>query len=123
MSGITYLGSPYSHPDPAVMLQRFHRVVREAAKLMDAGETVFCPIAHSHPIGLELGKAVDHEFWMRQDIPILAVCARIKVLCLDGWRESRGLAQEINTARALYKPVFYIRDEDIIDPVTFQRGG
>jgi hypothetical protein len=65
-----------------------------AAHLMLQGETVFCPIAHSHSIGLELDKPVDHEFWMEQDQPLLMHATRMLILKLDGWDTSRGVEEE-----------------------------
>lgn len=34
-------------------------------------------------------------FWMKQDLPILAWADKLIVLTLDGWRQSRGLNQEM----------------------------
>lgn len=67
---------------------------------MAGGETVFSPIAHSHPIALHLCPKLvcDFEFWMGQDLPILAMCSRMKVLRLDGWQDSRGIAAEMQFA-------------------------
>ena len=45
-----YLASPYSHPDAVVREQRFRDVCLAAARLIRAGQIVFSPIAHSHPI-------------------------------------------------------------------------
>ena len=47
-----YLASPYSHPDPAVMEQRFETACRVAGWLMARGEIVFCPIAMSHSVAV-----------------------------------------------------------------------
>ena len=105
MEGITYLASPYSHPDPEVRQDRFERAVVAAGKLMRRGRTVFCPIAHSHDIGIYLGEESSFEFWMRQDLPILRHCAELVVLMLPGWRDSRGVRREIDTAYAIGIPV------------------
>lgn len=112
----TYLASPYSHPDEAVRLARFDRVCREAAKLMQRGECVFCPIAHSHPIDLVLPTIEGHSFWMGQDIPILRHAAKLKVLMLPGWDKSIGIKQEIEFCRDASIPIEYIGD-------TESRGG
>ena len=109
MSGLTYLASNYSDPDPAVMLERYWAAVRKAAELMLAGECVFSPIAHTHEIGLMLGKPVDHDFWLRQDRAILQHCSMLKVLCLPGWETSKGVAEEISVAKAIGMPIEYIQ--------------
>jgi hypothetical protein len=40
---MTYLATAYSHPDPAVMEQRFDLACRIAGSLMARGEIVFSP--------------------------------------------------------------------------------
>ncbi len=107
--GLHYLASPYSSPDATTRHLRFIAACRAAAKLMQQGVVVFCPIAHSHPIGETMnGKALDHGFWMAQDLPILAKCSRLVVLKLDGWGQSRGVHEEIGYALAHGIPVEYM---------------
>ena len=108
MSGVTYLASPYTHADPAVREARFRAVVKKAAELMLSGECVFSPIAHTHEIGLLIERPVDHDFWMLQDVAILRHCAKVSVLMLPGWMESKGVAQEIRLARDMNIPVEYV---------------
>ena len=107
--GFTYLASPYSHPDEDVRLERYEAACRAAARLMDQGEVVFSPIAHSHPIEL-VGqpKKPTHDFWMRQDRPILQHAAKLAVLMLPGWQNSKGVSEEVMIAHALHLPVEYI---------------
>jgi len=94
---VDYLASPYSHKDPAIREARFHASCEAAAALMARGRLVFCPVAHSHSIAqyLPAETVCDFDFWMLQDLPILARAQRLIVLMLDGWRESRGLNREI----------------------------
>lgn len=109
MSGYIYLASPYSHPDRGVREARFLAACRAAAQLMGAGLRVFCPIAHSHAIeehGMDARR--DGEFWLRQDGPLLAHAAELYVLMLDGWRESKGVQEEIRICELLGKPIRYV---------------
>lgn len=101
--GITYLASPYTPHNGESITERYDAVRKYAAKLMEQGETVFCPIAHSHPIGDYLPAHLlhDHDFWMKQDLPILRACTKLVVLMLPGWLESRGVADEVKLAREL----------------------
>lgn len=109
-----YLASNYSHPDPAIRHQRFIAACRAAAHLMERGIPVFAPICHSHPIAEVMnGRHLDHEFWLAQDLPILAQATTLIVLQLDGWRESRGVAREIEFARDNGIPVEYTEPSDI----------
>jgi len=104
---LLYVASPYSHPDPEVRLARYWAAVKKAAELMKAGNNVFSPISHTHEIGLILGDAVDHDFWLSQDRAILRHCDKLVVLLLPGWSESKGVAEEIAFARVIGIPVGY----------------
>ena len=115
-----YLASPYNHADPAVREERYLSACRAAAKLMANELNVFSPIAHSHPIAVHGGlDAVDHDFWMRRDLPILRRCNAIMVLCLDGWEQSRGIRCELEEADRIHErlhkqgglfPILYVTE-------------
>ena len=102
-----YLASPYTHPDPAVVEQRFEAVCRMAADLIRQGKTVFSPIAHSHSI-CRYGLPGDWQFWKQHDREYLSACDEVVVLKLEGWQESHGVQAEIALARALGKPVSFV---------------
>ena len=110
MNGFWYLASPYSHPDPAVRQQRFDAVCRAAAQIMSTGQSVFCPIAGSHPIAdhMDAKLRCDSDLWMRLDIPILRHAAKLVVFRLDGWHRSTGLGTEMRVARACRIPIAYM---------------
>lgn len=113
MNKYIYLASPYSHPCPAVRVARFEVACRMAARLMDAGAVIFCPIAHSHAIAEVTGKKhMNHEFWMRQDLPLLEHASGLIVLQLDGWLDSKGVNEEIEFALKHQIPVKYIHSCD-----------
>ncbi|OGT57538.1 MAG: hypothetical protein A3E01_08350 [Gammaproteobacteria bacterium RIFCSPHIGHO2_12_FULL_63_22] len=105
---LTYLAAPYSHQDPEVRRMRYWSSVMKAAEMMKSGECVFSPIAHTHEIGLMMGDAVNHDFWMQQDREILKHCEKLAVLMLPGWMESSGVSEEISVARAIGIPVEYV---------------
>ena len=108
-----YLASPYTHSKPEVLAERCEAAQKAAARLMRAGVTVFSPIAHSHGIAGFLPEELrrDNEFWLRQDLPLLARCDELWVLCLPGWEDSLGVQEEIAFAHALDIPVSYHRAE------------
>lgn len=112
---LIYIASPYSHPDSAIREKRFRDVCKLAAAMMISGMKVFSPIAHSHPIA-EHGElpALDLDFWMAQDKAFLDVCDALVVYTCDGWRESKGIAIEIEYASKIGLPVFYVSEHDNI---------
>ena len=110
-----YLASPYSHPDSAIREERFRAACQAAAQLMRAGNIVYSPIAHSHPIALH-GLPTDWRFWERHDREHLIRCEELVVLMFDGWRESEGVHAEIRIAAELGKPVRYLEPETQLFP-------
>jgi nucleoside 2-deoxyribosyltransferase len=71
------------------------------------GNAVFSPIAHSHGVADYMPEHIrlNGDFWMEQDLPLLAKCDEIVVLCLEGWEQSSGVQQEIAFARERGIPV------------------
>lgn len=107
---LTYLASPYSHPDPAVREARFVAVCKVAGEMMGRGHVVYSPIAHSHPIAMHCDLPKDWLFWGKQDRTMIALCDRVVVLTIDGWQESTGVQAEIEYAKSIGKPVTYMTD-------------
>lgn len=105
---LTYLACPYTHHDPAVMVERFHQANKAAGRLMMEGKFVFSPISHTHPICVDSKFPVGFEFWGTYDTAILEYCKEIYVLKIPGWATSKGIASEVAIAATMNIPVFYI---------------
>lgn len=106
--GISYLAAPYTHPDAAARQARFEAANRAAAILMRRGELVLSPLSHSHPIALCGGLPTGWEFWQNLDRACISACARMRVLCIDGWLTSTGIGAELEIATELGKPISLI---------------
>lgn len=109
-----YLASPYSHHDMDIMEWRFSRACKTTAVLMEQGNAVFSPIAHSHPLAAHMPPELrtDFNFWMKMDLPILRFADELQVLMLPKWEASKGVARETAYAQAIGIPVHYIHDGD-----------
>lgn len=97
-----YLASPYTHPKEDIRLMRSLKAAKAAADLMEKGHIVYSPIVHGHEIARFLPEelALDHAFWMRQDLTMLTEWADIMmVLTIPGWQASKGIAEEMKGAR------------------------
>lgn len=105
---IAYVGSPYSHRDPAVREERWRLVVEACADLIEMGITVFSPIAHAHPIAISRDLDPGFEFWRDFDLAMIERTSEFYVLCLKGWDASSGLAAEIDYARSIGHTVKYV---------------
>jgi nucleoside 2-deoxyribosyltransferase len=102
-----YIASPYSHPDAEVRQQRHIAACKKAAQYAKKGIPHFSPIAQSHPVAdfMDEAQRMDFDLWMKLDLPLLRMASELHVLCIDGWRQSRGVAREIEYADALGIPV------------------
>lgn len=102
-----YLASPYSHPDPSVRHARHVEACKKAAQYINKGIAVFSPIAQSHPVADHMDEAqrMDFDIWMKVDLPLLRMASELHVLCIEGWRTSRGVTREIEYADQLGIPV------------------
>lgn len=114
---ITYLASPYSHPNVVVRIQRYFLAVRCCAHLMAgnyAGRPlmVFSPIVHDHPIG-NLMKHTSWADWRDRDLMMLRVSQRLLVFQIPGWEKSEGVKAEIEAARGWGLPVDFLPREVI----------
>ena len=91
-----YLGSPYSHLDPEIMLQRFESVKRLTASLLVAGHHVYSPIVHCHELAHDFDLPKDGPFWEDYNFAMLGVASQLWVHMQDGWNESKGLEGEMD---------------------------
>ena len=103
-----YLASPYSGTK-AQEIERYRWACQMAAAIIKDGHCVFSPIAHSHGIAVHGGLSGDHGAWMRQNQEWMDWADELWVLTLDGWKESKGVAWEIERAESINKPVRYMR--------------
>jgi len=112
MRKLIYLASPYSHADPQVLQTRCEAAQKATARLMREGHTVFSPIAHSHGVAdfLPDNLRLDGNFWMEQDLPLLARCDEMAVLCLEGWENSSGVKKEIAFASKRGIPIQFLEE-------------
>jgi Domain of unknown function (DUF1937) len=104
----TFLASPYTDPDPYIRQRRATHARRAAAWLIEQGETVFSPIAAFHTLASVHKLPTDAGFWRVHNENMLSLASKLVVLCDEGWRESKGIAQEIAFAEAHNIPVEYI---------------
>jgi nucleoside 2-deoxyribosyltransferase len=115
-----YLASPYSHANPSIREQRYLAACRATATLIRAGQVVFSPVVHSHPL-VAFGLPTAWAAWERIDRAFLERCDEVAVLMLDGWDQSVGVRAELRIARELGKPVRFL-EVDATGSPTFANG-
>lgn len=94
-----YLASPYTHKNPAVMEERFDKVVAVAAQLINRGHIIYSPIMHFHPIAVRHELPRDFAFWKEVNLQILKRCDELWILDLIGLADSVGVHEEREFAR------------------------
>lgn len=110
---LIYIGSPYSHSDKEVREKRFKIACQSAAKLMNLGLNVFCPILNSHTLESTGLVPYGWTFWQKHDLPILRRCDLLLVLMFEGWDRSKGLRGEIDYAIEHKIPILYVQLEEL----------
>lgn len=114
-----FLASPYSHPSANVRGERFLQAATAAGNIILNGYNVFSPISHSHYI-FELVPATGSswEQWAEINHEMIDLSTEVWVLALNGWEQSKGVANEIEYAGATGKPVKFVnvQGEFIDDP-------
>lgn len=108
MPELIYLATPYSHEDHAVMEARFSKACEIAGELMQKGELVFSPIAHTHPIAVRCDLPRGWDYWHKYDFAMLQASGKLLVAKMEGWEQSKGIAGEIEIAKKLGIPVEFL---------------
>lgn len=121
MTRLIYLGQPFTHSDPEVRAQRLAIAKEVTASLMDRGYAVFSPIVHGASLEAHLSEEhrTSHTFWMRQCISVMRHCDELCLLPIRGWRESKGLAEEITLAKILDMPITFVASSFLLDQNDF----
>jgi hypothetical protein len=108
-----YLANPFTHEDPAVMDKRLEDVTEAAVQLLLLGVHSYAPISYNGKWSKDRKLRTDWEFWEPFDKNFLHRCDGLIVLKLDGWEKSVGVTSEIEYAKGLNKPIFYITLDQI----------
>ena len=103
-----YVGSPYTHKDPAIMDQRYNQVLAYTAKLIRNKRWCFSPIVHCHPMAQEHELPGDFNFWKEYNFYMLDRATTLHILTLPGWERSVGLQAEYDHAKETGKLVMLI---------------
>lgn len=116
--GLVYLASPYTHKDQRVVFARFCDICTIAGKLFnllsDQPVSFYSPIAHGHPIAKSVHLPTSFQWWKEHNHRILSRCDELWVVMLDGWKDSKGVADEIKFAWSLGIRIRYVDPKEWI---------
>jgi hypothetical protein len=103
-----FLACPYGHADQAVVEMRFDLCNTVSARIIQAGDAVFSQVSMSHPINAKLAgmdKPTVGKLWEPIDRMFMEAMNELVVIDAPGWRESSGVAREIEFFRDRGRPV------------------
>lgn len=113
LTKMIYVASPYSHPSEIVRLGRYEFVTKLIGQLQDHYPYAFIgPITQSHHTAKYMLKD-NTEFvaWARRDLTYISRCNEVWVVMMDGWKESKGVIEEILFAETHAIRVRYFNPE------------
>ena len=105
---LIYLAGPYTHKHKSVRNAREKALTTYAAELVKQGKHVWSPITESHQYSKVLGLETNWEFWREHDLFMLSKCDELRVLMLDGWKDSVGVSAELKEAKRLGIHISYV---------------
>lgn len=108
----TFVSSPYSHPDPDVVARRVVEAEHFCQWLLQERKIApFSPIVHWHMPAYVYDMPTNAMWWIDYNQSWLLKADTVHVLQLDGWRDSLGVAYEIQYARDAGKPIYMVTRE------------
>lgn len=125
-----FVSCPYSHKDPAIVVNRYLILNEYLAKLMNDGKYPISPIALGHPLIANslLSELTEnnHEFWMEYSKELFMASKEIHFLMMEGWDVSSGVTNEIEwTVNKIHPnkdlPISWIKVKYIDGIVSFSR--
>jgi hypothetical protein len=93
--GFWYVMTPYSKY-PRGMPAAYNDAVRVAASFTVTGLRAFSTIVHSHPQALVARLPGDARFWWDHNLVFMKASCGAVVVEMEGWKESEGIALEID---------------------------
>jgi len=109
------VGGSYSHKDDSVKKARIQIIANACIKLMADGKTNLAVspllygltlIDYTEKDGVKLSDS--YKFWQEFCLGFVRAGDEFNVLDMEGWEQSKGLADEIKEAKKLNIPVYLI---------------
>lgn len=108
-----YLASPYSSEDAKLRMYRHRLAQHFTQKHLEQGLIMFSPIVNGVALTKNDERIWGFAHWHDYDLSFLRQWAtELWVMCIDGWKESVGVQEEIRTAEEIGLPVRYLEAEE-----------
>ena len=103
---LTYLAGPYSDPDSKIRQFRFEQLSRITALLIWQKKIIYCPIVAWHLVAQSQNLPTDAMYWDEINKTYLQYSHELIAVHLPGWKESKGMQEEIQLAEELDIPIW-----------------
>ncbi len=101
-----YIAAPFWHEDENVRNFRRRKAIEYSESLFHKGVLFYSPLLFSERFKEKKAK---ENFWLTHGQKMVKACDAMRVLCLDGYKESSGVEKEIECAQKIGLPVEYIK--------------
>ena len=106
---LVYIASPFAHSNEYIVETRVNFVNTYYVHLLKNNMNAISPVT----VGNVLRKYIsehqwDNKFWMPLDLHLLEKCDEMHILCLAGWRNSKGVKEEIEFCERIGIPIKYV---------------
>lgn len=109
---LIYIASPYYSPDSGITQRRMEKIYEIMGEYIKRGEHVISPLS-MHEVVIRHNLDGTYAYWGKYCLNILNRCDKMVVLCMDGWKESKGLADEIRFCTENNIPIEYLENIDM----------
>ena len=100
-----YIACPYWSDQEYVRDYRRKKAIDYSTILIKKGYLVYSPLIYTERFATDKTK---EGYWVKHGIEMVGICNEMRVLCLDGWKESKGVQGEIERAKELDLKIKYI---------------
>jgi hypothetical protein len=114
---VIYLASAYSHPNRAIMQERYFMAVEAAACLIHRKLICYSPIAAWHPAAITFDLPTDYVFWWNHNKVFMDMASEAWFLWFNGAQDSKGMKAELEYLQSRGTPCLKIASMDEIRPV------
>lgn len=112
---MVYLAGPYTHRLRRIRHERYRRLTKASAILIEKNVINFSPITQSHEQCRAYKLPHKWKFWKHVDTEFVRRCDELWILEEPGWDKSVGVAGEIKIAKKLGKPIYMIKLDEETD--------
>jgi nucleoside 2-deoxyribosyltransferase len=107
-----YLASPYTAKTKELQEEKYQSVLRLCGKLLKERHNVWSPIVHCHTMAVLFDLPTDFVFWKQYNHDFIRRSDAVWIACIDGWEQSKGVADEIEFANLLGIPVSHVIEHE-----------